>query len=141
MPVRGLLYLRLAEPLTDTALDDLRTRFVSELGLDPDNDLIAPWVPLEPFAYPECLPGPPAYWYEANLAMSYYGPGYERGHLPLFLRCADWLEVAVPDGEVWYGDDVTDDSVRPFGPVARAELLAYYERVGHEPFDRRHQQR
>lgn len=134
MPVRGLLYLRLAEPLADAALDGLRTRFVAELGLDPGDDLMAPWVPLQPEAYPECLPGPHAYWYEANLAKSYYGPGYERGDLPLFVRCAEWLD-GVPGGAVWYGNDCSDESVRPFGPEAREELLAYYHRVGHEPFD------
>lgn len=141
MPTRGLLYLRVPEPLSDAALMDLRARFVTELGLDPDNDLMAPWVPLEPSADSEFLPGPSAYWYEANLAKAYYGPGYERGYLPLFVRCAEWLELTVPGGEVWYGNDETDESVHPFGPVARAELLAYYERVGHEPFDSRHQQR
>jgi hypothetical protein len=141
VPVRGLLYLRLSDPLPDTALDELRIRFIRELGLEPDNDLMAPWVPLQAEAYPQCLPGPPACWYEANLAVSYYGPGYERGHLPQFLRCAEWLEAAVPGGEVWYGNDVTDDSVHPFGPVARAELLAYYERVGHTPYHSRHRQR
>lgn len=138
MPVRGVLYLRLSEPLSSAALDDLRTRFVSDLGLNPSDDLMAPWVPLELFEYPQCLPGPPAHWYEANLAMPYYAPGYERGHLPLFLRCAEWLEAAVPSGEVWYSDDVSDASVRRFDPAARAELLAYYEQVGHEPYDRRH---
>ena len=139
MPVRGLLYLRLAEPLTDAALDDLRARFVAELGLDPDDDLMAPWVPLEVEAYPQYLPGPPAYWYEANLAMPYYGPGYERGHLPLFVRCAEWLE-GVPGGTAWYGNDCSDESVRPFGPEAREELLAYYERVGHEPYESKFRQ-
>lgn len=127
--MRGLLYLRLAEPLSDAALDDLRTRFVSDLELNPDDDLMAPWVPLQLFEYPQFLPGPSAYWYEANLVESYFGPGYERGYLPLLLRCAEWLETAAPSGEVWYGNDVSDESVRAFGPEARAELLAHYERV------------
>lgn len=138
MPARGLLYLRLAEALSDAALDDLRTRFVSDLDLNPSDDLMAPWIPLQPFEYSHFLPGPPAYWYEANLVESYFGPGYERGYLPQFVRCAEWLEAAAPSGEVWYGDDVSDESVRPFSLVARAELRAYYEQVGHDPFDRRH---
>ncbi|WP_020476064.1 hypothetical protein [Zavarzinella formosa] len=140
MPVRGLLYLRLAEPLTDAAMDNLRSRFVADLVLEPNDDLMAPWIPLQLFEYPQCLPGPLAHWYEANLAKSYYGLGYERGDLPLFLRCAEWLEAAVPRGEVWHGNDSTDESVCPFGAEARAELLAYYERVGHEPYVSRHRQ-
>lgn len=133
--VRGLLYLRVTEPLPDAALADLRTRFMADLGLSPDDDLMAPWVPLVLAAYPECLPGPTAHWYEANLAHAYYGPGSERGYLPLFVRCAEWLEAAAPGGTVWYGDDESDESVRPFGPAAREELRAYFERVGHEPYD------
>lgn len=137
MPMGGLLYLRVPDALSETALADLRARFVSELGLNIDDDLL----PLELEADPRFLPDPTSHWYEADLGMPYYGRGYERGDLPLFVRCAEWLEAAVPDGEVWYGDDCTEESIRPFGPESRAELLVYYEQVGHEPYDARFRQR
>ena len=137
MPLGGLLYLSIPEPLSEVALAALRGGFVAGVGLDPLADLHYPGIPLQYEEMPDFLPDPSAYWYEANLCQPYYGPGYERGDLPLFVRCAEWLESAVPGAKVWYGNDCTDESIRPFGPVERAQLLEYYNRVGHEPYDRR----
>ncbi len=130
------LYLRLDEPLSQTAVSSLRDRFVVGVGLDPVDDF-GTRRPLRYEDDPSFLPDPAAHWYDANLFNDYYGPGYERGNLPQIVRCAEWLEAAVPGGRVWYGNDCSDESIQPFGPPERAEAMAYYDRVGHEPYERR----
>jgi hypothetical protein len=74
-------------------------------------------------------------WLDVGLVLSYYAKGYERGDPELFVRLAEWLEGRIPAGEVWYGHDAADESIRAFGTVERAALLAYFRRVGHEPYD------
>jgi hypothetical protein len=133
MPVRGMLYLSVSQPLCDIELSTLRSTFISELGIVPENDLRVPGISWIEAEFPEFLPEPSASWYESNLVWRYYGPGYEQGSLPSFVRCAEWLEKAVPNAGVWYGDDISDESIQPFGPDQRGELMEYYRRIGHDP--------
>ena len=130
--MRGVLYFRVSELLSDALLAELRVRFLAETELTVDDD----FYPDGPFIHerdPYFLPDPTAHWYETNLSMSYYGAGYKRGHLPRFIRCAEWLEKTVVGCEIWYGNDCADDSIRQFGPAARVEALGYFNRVGHGP--------
>ncbi len=112
--------MRVAEPFSDAALEDLRTRFIAGADLDPENHIHGSGIPLileeldRPF-----MPHPEAYWYEANLIFR-----YDRSATinPIVVRCAEWLETAVPHGEMWYGDDCSDESINPFGPNERVRL-------------------
>lgn len=74
-------------------------------------------------------------WLDVGLTGSYYGEGYERGDPELFVRLAEWLERRVPNCEVWYGHDIADESIEPLGAAERSALIAYFRRVGHEPYD------
>src|SRR5579883_2595839 len=73
-------------------------------------------------------------WVDVGVCCAFYGEGYERGDAEWFVRLAEWLEQNVAGCEVWYGNDCADESIQPFGPPERAALLAYFRRVGHEPY-------
>jgi hypothetical protein len=75
-------------------------------------------------------------WLNVGIHKSYYGEGYERGDAEYFVRLAEWLERAIPSCEVWYGHDVTDESIKPFGAGERNAFLAYFRKVGHEPYSK-----
>ena len=79
-------------------------------------------------------------WIDVGVTEAYYGKGYERGDLPLLVRIAEWLERRIPGAEVWYGHDAADEA-QPFGPPERDALMAYFNQVGHEPYDSRARQR
>lgn len=64
----------------------------------------------------------------------YYGPGYERGDWPFIRGVAEFLEVAIPGAEVWYGGDSSGVCAQPLGEAARAEMTAYWLNQGHEAY-------
>ena len=80
--------------------------------------------------------GEPGFLLDLNLSRSYYGVGYERGDLPLFIGIAEWLERELPGCEVLYGHDGTGEGF-PFGFGERAKLMAYHDKVGGEPYYRK----
>jgi hypothetical protein len=76
-----------------------------------------------------------SWWLNVGIRLNYYGEGYERGDPVHLARLAEWLEQRIPDCEVWYGHDIADESIKPFGPAERDALLTYYRQVGNEPYD------
>lgn len=70
-------------------------------------------------------------WLDVNLWKSYYGVGYERGNIELFVRCAEWLEQRLPGCEVYYGHDVGDENVALFDKPARDKLMEHYRQGKH----------
>jgi hypothetical protein len=74
-------------------------------------------------------------WLDVGTSKAYYGKGYERGDAEHFVRLGEWLERNIPTGEVWYGNDVTDESIKPFGVQQREAFLQHFRKVGHEPYD------
>jgi hypothetical protein len=74
-------------------------------------------------------------WLDVGTIKSYYGEGYERGDAEYMVRLAEWLESNIPNSEVWYGHDVADESIKPFGAEQRDAFLDYFRKVGHEPWD------
>jgi len=121
----AVINVRLPHPLTAECLTLLRQRLPAECGLtDEDFYIDGPLVP-EPHEWAMPVQDGVSRWYRANLYRAFYSPDYQRGDPPLLVRVAEWLEVNMPGGEVWYGHDGSDD-LRPFGPAARAELLAFW---------------
>jgi hypothetical protein len=152
MPLEVIMVVQTAVPYTDETLEQIRPTFLSDLGLQPedfeeDTPLVPIWTELESpdillsdgketpaiYAFPEHT------WLDVHLIRAYYGRGYERGYLPLFVQVAEWLEGNLLDSRVWYGEDCSG-IVRPFGSAERTELQRYYEEVGDTPYRQRHEQ-
>ncbi len=78
----------------------------------------------------------PGFLLDLNMRANYYFVGYERGDAKLIIQVAEWLEEKLPDCKVYYGEDSSGIG-RPFGQLARAKLMDYYNKVGHEPYHNR----
>ena len=119
MPTGAVLLARTQSPLSESQLHRLRERFVAENHLDQED--FYPGGPLVVINNPDEGPMPikdeGSVWLTSNIVTAYFGPGYERGDPKLLTRCAEWLERTVPGAEVWYGHDVGDENLRPFGPA------------------------
>ena len=150
MPVDALFFVQLPYRLDEARLEALRTQLYQDLELIPDDF----WAQEGPLRLPEWLGDLPNYieehgtvremteadlntfWLNVNIQRCYYGPGYERGYFPEFVRIAKWLEVHLLESQVWYGNDGSD-TIRPFGPLEREAQLAYYNVVRNKPYDKR----
>jgi hypothetical protein len=125
MPTGAVLLVRTQRPLSDSQLSRLRELFLAENQLGegdfyPDGPLI---IIRSRNEGPIPIEDGRSLWLDTNILRSYFGPGYQRGDVELLTRCAAWLESNVPGGEVWYGHDVDDDNLRPFGAAERRALL------------------
>ena len=130
MPTGAVLLVCTRSSLGESQLHLLRERFLAENHLDQEDFRAGgPLVVINnPSEGPMPIRDEGCLWLNANLYRSYFGAGYERGDAELLTRCAAWLERNVPDGEVWYGHDVDDDNLRPFGPDERQALLRLKEK-------------
>ena len=139
MPVGAKIFAHLPGTLSDTDLAGLRKEFPQEVGMNVDEFYQKGPLIIIPDEDRRYIPGDDGRgtWINVNLLKAYYGSGYERGDLKLFVRIAEWLERNLPGSEVHYGHDVGDEHLSRFDKGARDELLAYYERVGHAPYHRR----
>jgi hypothetical protein len=126
MPTGAVLLVRTRHPLSEFQLCRLRELFLAENHLGEEDFYVGG--PLIAVRHPDEGPMPVrdegSLWLNANLYRAYFGPGYERGDVELLTRCAAWLESNIPEGEVWYGHDVDDENLRPFGPAERRALLS-----------------
>ncbi len=82
----------------------------------------------------------PSVWLELDLLANYYGPGYERGDIELYVRCAQWMEEHLPNCKVYYGTDCGVPA-EPFDATRRAKYLNYFRQVGWEPYRNPDEQR
>ncbi len=69
-----------------------------------------------------------------NPCTRFYGEGYERGDLPFLIALAQWLEIRVPGGEVWYGGDSSGEEAKPFDEARRVQLFQHFATYGHRPY-------
>jgi hypothetical protein len=128
MAVDAVIYVQLTTRPSEAALDSARARFMADHSLDEDDfRRRRPLVFVQAAGLGEVL--------DVNFWGPYYGRGYERGELALYVQFAEWLEKEFPGCKVWYGNDVEDDSFWPFGPAEREVQLKYFREVGHEPYD------
>ena len=144
MPVGANMTVRIPPGFSNAAIErarqsilpELRRRFSTffEHGWDVFHSS-GPIVRIETSdAIPESSRNKPGTWFDLNFSEAYYGQGYERGHLPLFAACAEWLEATFPGSEVWYGHDIDFENLQLFGPAERQALMGYYNEVGHDPY-------
>ncbi len=71
---------------------------------------------------------------EVHLWTRYYGEGYERGDWQLIRGVAEFLEIALPGCEVWYGGDSSGVLAELLDQAKREEITAYFYRQGHENY-------
>lgn len=64
----------------------------------------------------------------------YYGPDYERGNWPIIRATAEFLEMAIPGGAVWYGGDSSGMCAELMDAAAREKMTAHYLSVDHAPY-------
>lgn len=81
----------------------------------------------------DIVPEPGETFLRVYIASRFYGPGYERGNLPLILAIADFLR-RLTDGEVWYGGDSSGICAQPLNNEYRAELWEHFVKHGHAPY-------
>jgi hypothetical protein len=62
-------------------------------------------------------------WLSINFHRAFYDIGYERGDIKLYIQCAEWLEKEIPDCEIYYGNDVNDESIVLFDRQKQKELI------------------
>ncbi len=80
-------------------------------------------------------PLPGEQFIQVSLYTRYYGPGYERGDFGFIYLLYKWLELNIPEGEVWYGGDSSGVLFRSLTADGCAEkLLQHYLKVGHQPY-------
>ena len=76
-----------------------------------------------------------------SLCGRYYGIGYERGDLPLYLAIARWLRSNIEGATVYYGGD-NSDTLKELTPTKESALWARFASCGHIPytgaFDKEH---
>ena len=134
MPTGAVLVVRLREFPEAAALNRWRRDLLN--SFDPGNFLHSgPLEIVEDACHGPVPVNDGSVWLDVGVDEAYYGKGYERGDPELLIRMAEWLERSIPSCEVWYGHDCSDESIESFGPAERDALLAYFRKVGHEPYD------
>ncbi len=108
----------------NSVLQNLRDKLLQDLKLTKEEFPLDGVLPI--------MPAKTGNWLNVNLWKNYYGLGYERGNIILFIRCAEWLEENLPDCKVFYGRE--DENVKLFDSVERKKYLTYFEKVGNEPY-------
>lgn len=73
---------------------------------------------------------------EVNVWTRYYGVGYERGDLITLCAIAEWIEMNIPNAEVWYGGDSSGVCAEPWPESARRALRKHlYSSAGRNYFN------
>ena len=144
MPVEATILARLKPPAPDDeTLRNWGARLQRDLGLEED-DFYSDSAPLSHVSEDDWDEMPivdePSVWLKLNLHANYYGPGYERGSIELYIQLAEWLEANLPNCEVYYGTDC-GEAAQLFDSTMRAKFLNYFRQVGWEPYHNLDKQR
>jgi hypothetical protein len=132
MPINAKIYILVKGRVDFDQLTYLRGEIKRVMGLD-DEDFYSsgPLIVLDkddylfiPATWSEYT------WIDINIFRNYYGVGYERGGLDLFIRIAEWLEKKFPVSQIYYGNDCADETLRLFDEFLREHLLGHYRKVG-----------
>ena len=135
MPLAAVMYVYLEEHCADSLVAELGAELMRQFGLD-DEEFHAGgpllYLPREDYDLGHVV-GEPGFLLDLNIRGSYYGVGYERGDLPLFVGIAEWLEQKLPGCRVLYGEDCSGEGF-PFDELLRVALMEYRRNVGYVYF-------
>ena len=131
MPLAAVMYAYLEEYCADSLIAELGVELMRQFELTAEDfhaggPLL--YLPFEDYDLGHVV-GEPGYLLNMNIRGSYYGVGYERGDLPLFVGTAEWLEQKLLGCRVFYGADTTGDMIS-FDASVREILMAYHNVVG-----------
>src|SRR5215204_6552309 len=125
MPTNVVILARLERDISESELQQLRMRLLSELFFEADDFYIeGPLLRVTQREF-EFVPEADrdAVWLSLNLWRKYYGPGYERGNIQKFVEVAEWLNQVLLGCELYYGNDATPEDLQPFDRDRRTSLL------------------
>src|SRR5438876_7232177 len=98
MSVSALMMIRIPPGFDDSAVEQARNTILPEMRrrfstfFESGWDIFysdGPFVGIhEEQEIPETRRHVPGKWFNLNFSDAYYGRGYERGHLPLYVECA-----------------------------------------------------
>lgn len=132
MPTGVKMLVRLDRLPGQFSLQDLRAEFLDAMSLNAKDDFYyeGPLVLVseEDRAYMP-VKDRQSSWLDVNLWKSYYGYGHAGGDLELFIKCAEWFERRLPNCQVYYGHDVSDENISLFDKAARERLLAHFRKT------------
>ena len=125
MPTGVRILIDCGRELSSEELTFLREAFSRDLSLTSEDFYIdGPFMPVGNHDN-EFIPegdSPASMWLDLNLCKSYYGPGYERGDLDLFIRAAEWIEKNLSSTAIYYGHDVSEEGFVLFDRANREAL-------------------
>lgn len=126
------MYVHMEEYRADSFIADLGVELIQQFELTAEDfhaggPLL--YLPREDYDLAH-IEGKPGFLLDMNIRGSYYGVGYERGDLRLFVGIAEWLEQNLPGCHVFYGEDCSGEGY-PFDEPLRGALIAYREAVGY----------
>lgn len=130
MPICVRMYLLLQYKLDYIFLDALAEVFKKQFSLTSD-DFYAkgPFIFINKDDYCYLPVTDEQYmWIDLNIWRNYYGIGYERGDIEMFIQIAEWIEANIPDCTIYYGNDFADESIILFDKAERDKLIVYFQR-------------
>jgi len=129
MPTGVKILVQVREMPSDDVLRRLRGKFLKDLNLTEDDfystGALLSVTGKEITWMPESTPA----WLDLNLWGAYFGEGYHRGDISLYIKCAEWLEENLPGCKVYYGHDVDDENLKAFDSDEREKYLKYYKTI------------
>ncbi len=70
---------------------------------------------------------------DVSVCGRYYGPGYERGNLWIYIAVAEWCERNLPGARVYYGGD-SGETLELFDAAGRESVIRHWAQHGHIPY-------
>ena len=137
MSVSAVMYVYLEEYCADSLIAELGVELMRQFELTAEDfhaggPLL--YLPREDYDLAH-VEGQSGFLLDLNIRGPYYGVGYERGNLRLFVGIAEWLEQKLPGCRVLYGEDCSGEGY-PFDAPMRNALIVYRESVGHIWFNK-----
>ncbi len=80
---------------------------------------------------PEIYPEKDETLVQVELVGRYYDSDYERGDITSYISIAKWIEINVPDAEVFYGGDSSGVCAYRFDKECRDGLFKHFASCGH----------
>ena len=131
MPTSAVMFVYMEEYQSDSLMAELGTELMRKFELtNEDFHRGGPllYLPREDYDLAQ-MEGKLGFLLNVNIATEYYGVGYERGHLPLLVSIAEWLEQRLPGCRVLYGEDSSGEGY-PFDEPMRTALMEYRSSIG-----------
>jgi hypothetical protein len=115
MPVGAVILVQLPKSMSIDPIVLARERLPIDLQLVLSDDFYSagPLVPVQsknegPIPFDDS----DSQWFNLNLVRAFYSEEYKRGDPVLLLKCIEWIERHIAGCRVWYGNDITDDSIQ-----------------------------